>query len=232
LHHRNEPLQRRAMRLHIATHVEGPRVIDHRRGLEVTGEAVRLARDEQLTLLAAGVAFYGFISLVPLMLLALGIAASIGGEALAARLTAAASDVLTADAQELLAETLVDDTGAARERPSSVFSVCSGARAGSSAVSIGPSHRCTALRGEIAARHRLGRDDRLRRHLAGSHRRRRAQLVIRFVTGFGLSIVGQLFVVLGWSRRSCHCTSSFRTRTSAFARPHRERSSPRSAGSH
>jgi len=99
------------MRLHIATHVEGPRVIDHRRGLEVTGEAVRLARDEQLTLLAAGVAFYGFISLVPLMLLALGIAASIGGEALAARLTAAASDVLTADAQELLAETLVDDTG-------------------------------------------------------------------------------------------------------------------------
>ncbi|MXV61655.1 YihY family inner membrane protein [Natronorubrum sp. JWXQ-INN-674] len=86
-------------------------MIDRRQGLEFATNVVQLARNEQLTLLAAGVAFYGFISLVPLMLLALGIAASVGGEALAAQLTAAASDVLTQSAQELLAETVLDDTG-------------------------------------------------------------------------------------------------------------------------
>ena len=75
------------------------------------GRAVRLARDEQLTLLAAGVAFYGFLSLVPLTLLAIGIAASIGGEALAAQLSVAASDVLTPAAREVLAETIIDETG-------------------------------------------------------------------------------------------------------------------------
>ncbi|MWV40456.1 YihY/virulence factor BrkB family protein [Natrialba sp. INN-245] len=69
-----------------------------------------VAQTQQLTLLAAGVAFYGFISLVPLMLLALGVAASIGGEALANQLTAAASDVLTPAAQQLLAETVLDET--------------------------------------------------------------------------------------------------------------------------
>ncbi|ELY92723.1 ribonuclease BN [Natrialba hulunbeirensis JCM 10989] len=79
--------------------------------IETGKRIVRLARTEQLTLLSAGVAFYGFISLVPLMLLALGIAASIGGESLAARLTAGAGDVLTPAAQEVLAETIVDDTG-------------------------------------------------------------------------------------------------------------------------
>ncbi|SIS11762.1 YihY/virulence factor BrkB family protein [Natronorubrum thiooxidans] len=86
-------------------------MIDYRQGLEVTRDVARLARNEQLTLLAAGVAFYGFISLVPLALLGLGITASIGGEMLAARLTTAASGVLTPSAQELLAETVLDDTG-------------------------------------------------------------------------------------------------------------------------
>ncbi|MEY7848799.1 YihY/virulence factor BrkB family protein [Natrarchaeobius sp. A-rgal3] len=71
---------------------------------------LRVAQTQQLTLLAAGVAFYGFLSLVPLMLLALGIAASIGGETLANQLTAAASDVLTPAAQQLLAETVLDET--------------------------------------------------------------------------------------------------------------------------
>ncbi|MFC4542817.1 YihY/virulence factor BrkB family protein [Halosolutus amylolyticus] len=86
-------------------------MIDYRQGLAFTRRLFDLARREQLTLLAAGVAFYGFISLVPLALLTVALAASIGGEALAARLTAAASDVLTPSAQELLAETIVDETG-------------------------------------------------------------------------------------------------------------------------
>jgi YihY family inner membrane protein len=185
------------MRLHIATHVEGPRVIDHRRGLEVTGEAVRLARDEQLTLLAAGVAFYGFISLVPLMLLALGIAASIGGEALAARLTAAASDVLTADAQELLAETLVDDTG----RQGATIVGILGLLWGSSRVLRGLDRAFSQVYGTAGEKSLLDTvwdativsvGISLGLIVVGA-----LELVIRFVTGFGLSIVGQLFVVLG-----------------------------------
>ncbi|RKD98391.1 YihY/virulence factor BrkB family protein [Halopiger aswanensis] len=86
-------------------------MIDRSEGLDIARRVTELARTQQLTLLAAGVAFYGFISLVPLLLLALGIAASLGGEALAVRLTVAASDVLTPAARELLAETVLDETG-------------------------------------------------------------------------------------------------------------------------
>ncbi len=86
-------------------------MIDRSSALEYSRRALDIARTEQLTLLSAGVAFYGFLSLVPLMLLALGIAASIGGETLAARLTAAAGDVLTPTAQQLLAETVLDEGG-------------------------------------------------------------------------------------------------------------------------
>ncbi|RQG96459.1 YihY/virulence factor BrkB family protein [Natrarchaeobius chitinivorans] len=85
-------------------------MVEYSDGLEFARRLLGVVQTRQLTLLAAGVAFYGFISLVPLMLLALGIAASIGGEALANQLTAAASDVLTPSAQELLAETVLDDT--------------------------------------------------------------------------------------------------------------------------
>ncbi|SFS43723.1 YihY/virulence factor BrkB family protein [Halostagnicola kamekurae] len=86
-------------------------MIDHRRLLEVGRRAVFLARTEQLTLLAAGVAYYAFVSLVPLMLLALGVAATIGGQQLAGYVTTAADDVLTPPAQRLLAETITDETG-------------------------------------------------------------------------------------------------------------------------
>ncbi|WP_049927946.1 YihY/virulence factor BrkB family protein [Halopiger goleimassiliensis] len=86
-------------------------MIDYRRGVAFTMRVLELARTEQLTLLAAGVAFYGFISLVPLLLLGLGIAASIGGESLAAWLVVAASEVLTPAAQELLADTVLDPAG-------------------------------------------------------------------------------------------------------------------------
>ncbi|AHG00200.1 ribonuclease BN [Halostagnicola larsenii XH-48] len=84
---------------------------DYRRLLEVGQRAVSLARTEQLTLLAAGVAYYAFVSLVPLMLLALALAATIGGEQLTEYVTRAADDVLTTSAQQLLTETIVDETG-------------------------------------------------------------------------------------------------------------------------
>lgn len=86
-------------------------MIDYRRLLQVGRRAVFLARTEQLTLLAAGVAYYAFVSLVPLMLLALGLAATIGGQQLAGYVTTAADDVLTPPAQQLLAETITNEAG-------------------------------------------------------------------------------------------------------------------------
>ncbi len=172
-------------------------MIDRTRGLAVTREALRLARTEQLTLLAAGVAFYGFISLVPLMLLALGIAASIGGEALAARLTAAASDVLTPAARELLAETLVDDAG----RQGATIVGVLGLLWGSSRVLRGLDRAFSQVYGTAGDKTLLDTvwdamivsiGITLGLVVVGL-----LELVIRFVPGYWLLIVGQLFVVLG-----------------------------------
>ncbi|WP_306053588.1 YihY/virulence factor BrkB family protein [Natronococcus wangiae] len=123
-------------------------MLDHRRGLEFTTRLVRLARTEQLTLLAAGVAFYGFLSLVPLMLLSLAIAASIGGEVLAARVTAAADDVLTPSAQQLLAESLVDESG---RRGATVVGAL-GLLWGSSRVLRGLDRAFSAVYGTVASK--------------------------------------------------------------------------------
>ncbi|MFU8866535.1 YihY/virulence factor BrkB family protein [Natronococcus sp.] len=86
-------------------------MLDSSRALELGTRLVRLARRQQLTLLAAGVAFYAFLSLAPLALLSLALAASVGGEALATQVTDTTDDVLTPSAQTLLAETIVDETG-------------------------------------------------------------------------------------------------------------------------
>ena len=74
--------------------------------------AVATVRDENVTLLAAGVAYYAFVSLVPLLLLALGVASLVGGAALAERVVAATDQVLTPEAQRLLRDTLTANTGA------------------------------------------------------------------------------------------------------------------------
>ncbi|NKE35437.1 hypothetical protein GWG54_06340 [Natronococcus sp. JC468] len=84
---------------------------DYSRAREFATQFVRLAQREQLTLLAAGVAFYAFLSLAPLALLSLALAASIGGEAFAAQVAVSTEDVLTPTAQALLAETITDETG-------------------------------------------------------------------------------------------------------------------------
>ncbi|WP_290809846.1 YihY/virulence factor BrkB family protein [Halovivax sp.] len=86
-------------------------MIDRDGASALVRDVVHVARTQQLTLLAAGVAFYAFLSLVPIALLAFGVAASLGGEAFARGLSAAVEDFLTPSAQELLAEALVDETG-------------------------------------------------------------------------------------------------------------------------
>lgn len=172
-------------------------MIDHRRRLELAGRAVRLARDEQVTLLAAGVAFYGFLSLVPLTLLALGIAASIGGETLAAQLSVAASDILTPAAREVLAETIIDETS----RQSATVVGILGLLWGSSRVLRGLDRAFSRVYGTVGAKSLFDTfwdativaiSSSLGLVAVGV-----LEFLIRFVPGFGLPIVGQLFVVMG-----------------------------------
>ncbi|GAB3691663.1 hypothetical protein GCM10028857_29310 [Salinarchaeum chitinilyticum] len=72
---------------------------------------VQTARNAQMTFLAAAVAYYAFLSLVPLLALALVISTAIGGEALVERLLARTDAVLTPETQDLLSEALVGGEG-------------------------------------------------------------------------------------------------------------------------
>lgn len=72
---------------------------------------VKAARNAQLTFLAAAVAYYAFVSLVPLLALTLVLSTAIGGEALVERMLARTDAVLTPDTQNLLAEALVGGEG-------------------------------------------------------------------------------------------------------------------------
>ncbi|WP_049927371.1 YihY/virulence factor BrkB family protein [Halopiger goleimassiliensis] len=73
----------------------------------------RTATDRELTFLAAGVAYYAFVSLLPLVLLALVVGSLVGGEALAERLVLLAGDFLPAAGEELLVTTLTTEAGRA-----------------------------------------------------------------------------------------------------------------------
>ncbi|MHC3436690.1 YihY/virulence factor BrkB family protein [Natrialbaceae archaeon A-gly3] len=84
---------------------------EDRTSLEVVRRVIALARAKQLTLVAAGVAFYGFVSLIPLALLGLAVATAIGGEQLAELATEAVTGVLTPSAQELLIEVITEESG-------------------------------------------------------------------------------------------------------------------------
>ena len=172
-------------------------MINRRQGLEFATAVVGLAQSQQLTLLAAGVAFYGFISLVPLMLLGLGIAASLGGEALANQLTAAASDVLTPSAQEILADTVLDDTG---RQGATVFGAL-GLLWGSSRVLRGLDRAFSQIYGTAASKSFVDTLwDAMIVFLVitlGLMLVAGLELLIRFVPFLGVSVVGPVLVVLG-----------------------------------
>ncbi|QLG48682.1 YihY/virulence factor BrkB family protein [Natrinema halophilum] len=71
----------------------------------------RTARDRDLTFLAAGFAYYAFVSLIPLILLALVVGSLIGGEQAAQRLITVAGDYLPAAGEQLVTEALTTETG-------------------------------------------------------------------------------------------------------------------------
>jgi YihY family inner membrane protein len=74
-------------------------------------EVFETAQNQQLTFLAAAVAYYMFVSLVPLLALVLAIGTSLWGEAAVDWLLAWTDELLTPDAQELLSEALSGGRG-------------------------------------------------------------------------------------------------------------------------
>lgn len=69
------------------------------------------AREKQLSFLAASIAYYMLVSLLPLGLLALVVATTLGGDPLAERVVAALGAVLTDDAATVVADALTDADG-------------------------------------------------------------------------------------------------------------------------
>jgi membrane protein len=79
--------------------------------VSTVGSVVDLARDRNLTFLAAGIAYYAFVSLIPLMLLAIAVASFVGGQALADRVVNMLSQQLSSSGQEIITSTLTATTG-------------------------------------------------------------------------------------------------------------------------
>ena len=74
---------------------------------------IDLAKDRNLTYLAAGIAYYAFVSIIPLMLLAVAVASLVGGQALANRVTSILSQQLSSSGQQIVRQTLTNTTGRA-----------------------------------------------------------------------------------------------------------------------
>ena len=97
---------------------ERGRVSAHSAGDGRVGNAIALVRgvasrtsEQDVTFLAAAVAYYAFVSLFPAVVLALLVATTLGGEELAAVVLAASADVLTETGQALLLDTLQQGGG-------------------------------------------------------------------------------------------------------------------------
>jgi membrane protein len=72
---------------------------------------VALAVDRNLTYLAAGIAFYAFVSIIPLVLLTVAVASFVGGEALAGRVTGRLSQPLSSAGQDGVTQALTETSG-------------------------------------------------------------------------------------------------------------------------
>ena len=82
--------------------------------LSVTARTViEGARNNQITFLAAAVAYYAFVSLIPLLALVLVVAAAVGGRSQVENALEQTGTVLTPEVQEALAAALVGGTGRA-----------------------------------------------------------------------------------------------------------------------
>ena len=74
---------------------------------------IDLARDRNLTYLAAAIAYYAFVSVIPLLLVALAVASFVGGEALADRVADMLSQQLSSSGQDVVTEAITGTSGRA-----------------------------------------------------------------------------------------------------------------------
>ena len=82
-------------------------------GLARARLVVDAARDQQVTFLAAGVAYYAFVSLVPALLLLLVVATTVFGDALATELLASVGEFLTPAGEEAIGGAVASAQGRA-----------------------------------------------------------------------------------------------------------------------
>lgn len=74
----------------------------------------RTATDREITFLAAAFAYYAFVSIIPIVLLALVVGSLLGGEDVARRLILFAGDLLPTAGEELLTQALTTEAGRAQ----------------------------------------------------------------------------------------------------------------------
>jgi YihY family inner membrane protein len=77
----------------------------------VARSMVDAARSEQITFLAASLAYYAFVSLLPTLLLVLVVGSALGGRAMAENVVGRLGGVLTPSGQEILVEALTGASG-------------------------------------------------------------------------------------------------------------------------
>jgi YihY family inner membrane protein len=74
-------------------------------------QLVEVVQARQLPFLAAAIAYYAFLSVVPLLIVGLTVATAVAGDAIAEQLLTAVDDFLTPEAASILEETLVAGRG-------------------------------------------------------------------------------------------------------------------------
>lgn len=94
------------MRSTLADLAEREPIATARRGVE-------LARSEEIGFLAAAIAYYAFVSVLPALLIAVAVASAVGGAALVERVLSVSKEFLTAGGRETLIGAIDDPSGRA-----------------------------------------------------------------------------------------------------------------------
>jgi len=81
------------------------------RALEFARSLAAVTRNQQLTFLAAAIAYYAFVSIIPLLLVALAVASTVAGEEVAAEVLSAVGTFITPAAATIIEDALVSGTG-------------------------------------------------------------------------------------------------------------------------
>jgi membrane protein len=93
--------------------VEAARVTRLRRAATVASRTVTEARDEQVTFLAAAVAYYAFVSIVPLVLLGVTVGQALGGDTLVEEALRLVDGFLSGSGQDAVRNAVTDTEGQA-----------------------------------------------------------------------------------------------------------------------